>query len=96
MRVRASICRGEKKRKSESIDFLSNPNWNVKLAISRLLTRVHLRPEAGSELMKPSECLDMRVWRAALVLSIGMIGQVGAADDQSYQGGDDVTAERYA
>jgi len=36
--------------------------------------------------MKPSECLDMRVWRAALVLSIGMIGQVGAADDQSYQG----------
>ena len=41
--------------------------------------------------MKPSQCLDTRVWRIAraigiLVLSIGMIGQVGAADDQSYQG----------
>ena len=36
--------------------------------------------------MKPSQCLDTRVWCIALVLSIGMIGQVGAADGQSYQG----------
>ena len=36
--------------------------------------------------MKPSQCLDPRVWCIALVFSIGMIGQVSAADDQSFQG----------